>query len=170
MVVSEGVSVVSRTRRRFLVTGAVAAALLLTACGSSRGGGAGASTACGRSGRSVQSLTWMVSGGAVAKLLAVPGARSAVTTALDSRHTFVIGSRPAAIRSWRVRRARTATSLAGVAAVLRRAGVQRLSAVVYDQESWKFTPRAEQTDPAPYVRRAAERVKPFETLCRSSLG
>ena len=154
VVLAEGVSVVSRIRRRFWVTGAVAAALLLAACGSLRGGGAGASTACGRSAHSVHALTWMVSGGAVAKLLAVPGARTAVTTALDSRHTVVIGSRPAAIRSWQVRRARTATSLAGVAAVLRRAGAQRLSAVVYDQESWKFTPRVEQTDPAPYVRRA----------------
>ncbi len=138
--------------RRFAVVGlVVTAALRMAACGPAAGGAVGASRPSGRSG---QPIEWMIAAGAVPRLLAVPGARSAVTAALDSRRTVLIGSPPRAIRSWNVRRARTATSLAGISTVIRQAGADRLSAVVYDQESWSFTPKAEQTDPAPYVRRA----------------
>ena len=125
-----------------LAAAVVTVALLLGGC------------APGRPQGSRGALFWLIAAGAVPRLLAVPGAASAVTAALDSPRTVVIGSPPRAIRSWHVRWARSATSLQGVSSVLRQAGGERLSAVVYDQEFWRFTPSPEQKDPAPYVRRA----------------
>lgn len=125
-----------------LAAAVVTVALLVCAC------------APGRPQGSRGALRWMIAAGAVTGLLAVPGAASAVTAALDSPRTVVIGPPPRALRSWHVRWARSATSLRGVSSVLRQAGAERLSAVVYDQESWRFTPSAEQKGPAPYVRRA----------------
>lgn len=134
--------VCARSTLRLALWGAVAALCLpLAACGPAHRA-------------SAPPLRWMIEASAVQKLLNVPGAAPAVRAALDTPNTVVMGSPPSAIRSWSVRWARSATSLSGVTADLRAASADRLSAVVYDQEHWSFTPTAEQTDPASYVRQA----------------
>ncbi len=81
----------------------------------------------------------------------------------DSRCTFLVtGSAvPADYRAWSVVRTRSSPSLAGVRRIARS---PRVTAVLYDPESWAMTPSAEQLDPLAAVCHAAALVHAHRKL------
>ena len=127
--------------------------LLLTA-GCTAGSAAGGSATAGPSPASdgaatLAGTTWVIDGQALAELGAGGMSGTQLSELFDNSHTYIVGSSSKTVESanisdWISRRSTTVTDLrpaefaGGTAAVL------------YDDEDWSLTPRAQQEDPVKY--------------------
>lgn len=102
-------------------------------------------------------LRWLINSTALARLLSFPGVRDA----LDSPNTYVVvrkaGNGIAGIpNGWTVTPVLSFTSYQALHTAVESGSVPRnVKAVLYDNERWRFTPLAEQQDPAHFMDLAA---------------
>ncbi len=101
-------------------------------------------------------LRWIISEGAVKRLLEIPNSEALVRRAFDNPRTWlIVGSENSdRLKDWKCLRIR---SFQSYAAMKERFGTPTgLWGVLYDPESWKFTPPAERLDLPYYTAEAAK--------------
>ena len=103
----------------------------------------------------VTPLRWILNGPALSTFASDPFAQRFFSHA----NPFVIQRKDGAVSlppEWGALPVRTFTSYAAILRAFESGGIgSDVSAVLYDNEAWQFTPRAEQADPASYTRSAA---------------
>ncbi|MHB8428864.1 MAG: hypothetical protein ACYDGU_14190 [Acidiferrobacterales bacterium] len=100
-------------------------------------------------------IIWMINAGAL-KQLRNQGAWPLVRQTFDHRRNFIlVGRRPPAwLHDWTTQMAHTATQVGDVEAIVTRSR-DPIQAVVFDRESWRFTPIEQQEHPRASIAAAA---------------
>ena len=104
-------------------------------------------------------MHWLITAGALLQLLSLTPDKAFVTREFNRSSTVVISPwrhPPPSIRSWRVGRAISVTSIAGLERTLAGGVPPGVHFVVFDIERWPLTPAGEQTHPVQAVRKAAQ--------------
>lgn len=104
---------------------------------------------------SSEPLRWIISEGAVERLLAIPHPEGLVRRAFDNPRTWlIVGRKPLPqLQTWRCRRV---LSFKSYAAMKEHLGTPAgIWGVLYDPEAWEFTPQGERIDVPHYAAEAA---------------
>ncbi len=104
-----------------------------------------------------RAVRWLLAGRIVQDILKDPSA----ARLLDGTSPYIVQRNPRSPipPAWKAVRVRSFTSYRDIKRAFAKGSLDRgVQAVMYDNESWKFTPRMEQLDPATYDRLAAQLV------------
>jgi hypothetical protein len=128
--------------------------LLLFAAGCTAGSSAAGSPASGASASAggtgtTAGTTWIIDGQALAELGEDGMSSTQLSELFDNSHTYIVGgsgksTETANIGNWTSRRSTTVTDLRAADFT------DATAAVLYDDEDWSLTPKAQQEDPAKY--------------------
>jgi hypothetical protein len=104
-----------------------------------------------------KSLHWIISEGAIARLLSIPNSEAVVRKAFDNPRTWMmVGSKPQAdFQNWRCQRVLSFKSYADMKKHLSGPAPAGIWGVLYDPEAWEFTPDEERRDLPRYTAEAA---------------
>jgi hypothetical protein len=137
-------------RRVFAPLALLGSGLLLFAVGCTAGSPAAGSPASGASASAgAAGTTWIIDGRALAELGADGMSGAQLSDLFDNSHTYIVGgsgttNEMANISNWTSRRSTTVTDLRAADFT------GATAAVLYDDEDWPLTPKAQQEDPAKY--------------------
>lgn len=135
---------------RGVLVGVVAVTALTSLAGCARASGAAVATPgivpAGSGWSSATDVRWLIDSGALTTLDGVANGAALATAAFDNPRTNVLGALPS---DWSAARTTTFESYADFQA--RVSTLPPGSWVLYDNESWRYTPHDEQTDPGAYM-------------------